>query len=279
MNQLRSLSGNYNPLAERTLAFCQTYLVIALLFASVVARAQTAAETTIPARPNPPRLVNDFVGILQPQQREALEEKLRRYNDSTSNQIAVVIVKTTEPYPIGDFAFQVLRQWGVGQKDKNNGLVLAWATQDRKIYISTGYGLEGAVPDAVANRIITEILRPAFKQEQYYEGLDAATTEIIKRAQGEYKAEPSAGTDDVGGASIVIIFLVVMLVFWLISRNNRGGGNRSRGGGGFMPVFLPTTFSGWGSSSGGFGGGGDSGGGFGGFGGGSGGGGGAGGDY
>lgn len=260
------------------LIVCRAYLTVALLLLVVIARAQTTAENSIPARPNPPRLVNDLVGILQPQQRDALEQKLRAYNDSTSNQIAVVIVKTTDPYPIGDFAFQVLRQWGVGQKDKNNGLVLAWATQDRKIYISTGYGLEGAVPDAIANRIITEILRPAFREEKYYEGLDAATTEIIKRAQGEYKAEPSATGDDGGGVGIIVIILVIMLIFWFISRNNRGGGNRNRGGGGFMPVFLPTTYSGWGSSSGGFGGG-DSGGGFGGFGGGSGGGGGAGGDY
>ena len=275
MNQSYSLSGKFRPFSY----VCRALLVAFLLFASVVGLAQTTAENPIPARPNPPRLVNDLVGILQPQQRDALEQKLRAYNDSTSNQIAVVIVKTTEPYPIGDFAFQILRQWGVGQKEKNNGLVLAWATQDRKIYISTGYGLEGAVPDATANRIITEILRPAFKQEKYYEGLDAAITEIIKRAQGEYKAEPSATGDDGGGVSIIVIFLVIMLIFWFISRNNRGGGNRNRGGGGFMPVFLPTTFSGWGSSSGGFGGGGDSGGGFGGFGGGSGGGGGAGGDY
>jgi uncharacterized protein len=270
----RSLSDKYTFLSN----FCRGFFLVALLFLTVVSRAQTTAENPIPARPNPPRLVNDFVGILQPQQREALEQKLRAYNDSTSNQIAVVIVKTTEPYPIGDFAFQILRQWGVGQKDKNNGLVLAWATQDRKIYISTGYGLEGAVPDAIANRIITEILRPAFKQEQYYEGLDAATTEIIKRAQGEYKAEPQSGNDD-SGIGLLVFILIVFVIIFFISRNNRGGGNRNRGGGGFMPVFLPTTYSGWGSSSGGFGGGGDSGGGFGGFGGGSGGGGGAGGDY
>lgn len=217
--------------------------------------------------------------MLQPSERSQLEQKLRTYNDSTSTQITIVIVKTTQPYPIGDFAFQVGRKWGVGQKGKNNGLVLAWATDDRKIYLATGYGLEGAIPDAVANRIIKNILSPAFKQQQYYRGLDDATTEIIKRASGEYKAEESS--DDGGGGGPFFFFLIVgiIILIVIISRRNGGGGNRYRGGGGGPIFFPPTTYSGWGSSSGGWGGGGSSGGGFGGFGGGSFGGGGAGGDY
>nr|WP_293838048.1 TPM domain-containing protein [uncultured Arsenicibacter sp.] len=236
-------------------------------------------DAVIPDRPNPPRLVNDFAGMLQPSERSQLEQKLRTYNDSTSTQITIVIVKTTQPYPIGDFAFQVGRKWGVGQKGKNNGLVLAWATDDRKIYLATGYGLEGAIPDAVANRIIKNILSPAFKQQQYYQGLDDATTEIIKRASGEYKAQESS--DDGGGGGPFFFFLIVgiIILIVIISGRNGGGGNRYRGGGGGPIFFPPTTYSGWGSSSGGWGGGGSSGGGFGGFGGGSFGGGGAGGDY
>ncbi|KAB7729411.1 TPM domain-containing protein [Rudanella paleaurantiibacter] len=250
-----------------------------LLTVSTAVRAQTGnPNDVIPNRPNPPRLVNDYVGILQPGERAILEEKLRRYNDSTSTQITLVIVKTTEPYPIGDFAFQVGRKWGVGQKGKNNGLVLAWATGDRKIYIATGYGLEGAIPDAVANRIVDNIIVPAFKQQQYFQGLDAATTEIIKRAQGEYKSEPA--NEDGGGDIFVWIFLILVVIILFSWINRRGGGNRYRGGGGggwFIPY---TTYTGWGSSSGSWGGGGGGGGSdFGGFGGGSFGGGGAGGDY
>ncbi|MBC8156056.1 MAG: TPM domain-containing protein [Bacteroidetes bacterium] len=243
-----------------------------LVFFSFTLRAQDNPD--LPERPNPPRLVNDLVGILQPQEREQLERKLVAYNDSASTQITIVIVKTTDPYPIGDYAFQIGRKWGVGQKDKNNGLVICWATQTRKVFIATGYGLEGAIPDAIAKRIISETIAPAFKQEQYYAGLDAATTEIIKRARGEYKAEPKADDDGNGW----IIWLILGFIILAIIFRNRGGGGSGYGrGGGFAPVFFPTTFSGWGSSSGG--GGGDSGGGFGGFGGGSFGGGGAGGDY
>lgn len=255
-------------------------LLACLLLLATGSWAQVSlADSVIPNRPSPPRLVNDFVGILSSSERAQLEQKLRAYNDSTSTQITLVIVRSTEPYPIGDFAFRVGRKWGVGQQGKNNGLVLAWATQTRKVYIATGYGLEGAIPDAIAKRIISNTIAPAFKQERYYEGLDAATTEIIQRAQGEYKADPDSGTGDEGGSFLIWLF-IFLIVIYFISRRNRGGGNhRNRGGGFFPPVFFPTsTYSGWGGSSGGgFGGGGGSD--FGGFGGGSFGGGGAGGDY
>ena len=261
-------------------------LIAALLLCmpTTAVRAQvSSADSVIPARPNPPRLVNDYVGILSSSERDRLEQKLRAYNDSTSTQITIVIVRTTEPYPIGDFAFKVGRKWGVGQDGKNNGLVLAWATETRKVYIATGYGLEGAIPDAIAKRIISNVIVPSFKQAQYFQGLDEATTEIIQRAQGEYKAEPRQNSDGGEGSSIFIWIFIVFIIIFFISRRGGGGGgrsNRNRGGGFFPPVFFPTsTYSGWGGSSGGGGFGGGGGGGFGGFGGGSFGGGGAGGSY
>jgi uncharacterized protein len=266
--------------------FLRLALVALLLVAPAGVWAQDSATDTgtsnvIPDKPNPPRLVNDFVGILSRSDREQLEQKLRVYNDSTSTQIVVVIVKTTEPYPIGDFAFQVGRKWGIGQKGKNNGLVLAWATETRKVYIATGYGLEGAIPDAIAKRIISNTIVPAFKQEQYYQGLDKATTEIIQRASGEYKAESDTDTGDGGFPIIFIVFGVMIIIFIFSRRNNGGGGSNRNRGGGWGPIFFPTsTYSGWGGSGGGgWSGGGGSGGGFGGFGGGSFGGGGAGGSY
>ena len=261
-------------------------LIAALLLCTLATavRAQvSSADSVIPARPNPPRLVNDYVGILSSSERDRLEQKLRAYNDSTSTQITIVIVRTTEPYPIGDFAFRVGRKWGVGQDGKNNGLVLAWATETRKVYIATGYGLEGAIPDAIAKRIISNVIVPNFKDAQYYQGLDEATTEIIQRAQGEYKGEPDRNSDGGEGSSVFIWIFIVFIIIFFISRRGGGGGgqsNRNRGGGFFPPVFFPTsTYSGWGGSSGGGGFGGGGGGGFGGFGGGSFGGGGAGGSY
>ncbi|MGV3557745.1 TPM domain-containing protein [Larkinella arboricola] len=250
--------------------------ILLLIVASVRAYGQ---NDVIPDRPNPPRLVNDFVGILQPDERARLEEKLRRYNDSTSTQIVILIVKTTDPYPIGDFSFQVGRKWGVGQQGKDNGLVLTWVPSTRKVFIATGYGLEGAIPDAVTKRIVSQIIIPNFKSEQWYAGLDQATDEIIRRANGEYQAEASDGDGGGGGIAFFLVIFIAFIIFIWISRNRGGGGrnNRNRGGG-FFPVPFPTsTFSGWGGSSGNWGGGGGSS--FGGFGGGSFGGGGAGGNY
>ncbi len=248
-------------------------LILLFLLAAAFVRAQD-----FPAKPNPPRLVNDFAGALNGTEIDALEQKLRVYNDSTSSQITVVIVKTTQPYPASDYAFEIGRRWGVGQKGKNNGLVLLWATDDRKLNIATGYGLEGAIPDAIAKRIISEEIVPEFKQKMYYRGLDRGIDAIVKYAKGEYKAEPKE--KDFPASSFFMTLLIIVIIFYFFNKMGGGGGgrggNRSRNmGGGFFPY---TTYTGWGSSSGNWGGGGG-GSSFGGFGGGSFGGGGAGGDY
>ncbi|WAC11625.1 TPM domain-containing protein [Dyadobacter pollutisoli] len=236
----------------------------------------------IPERPNPPKLVNDFANQLNDGEKAQLEQKLIAYNDSTSSQIVIVIVPTTGDYPIADYAFKLGREWGVGQKGKDNGIVLLWAPTDRKIFIATGYGLEGAIPDAIAKRIISQVITPQFKNGQFYQGLSDGVDTIFKYATGEYKADPK---EDSGGGSFppILIFLIIFVIIMVImfrNRNNGGGKGGYRDFGG--PIIWPyTTHSGRGSSSGNWGGGfgGGDGGGFGGFGGGSFGGGGAGGDY
>lgn len=251
-------------------------LIIFLVFLQSIVFAQD-----IPQKPNPARLVNDFVGgLLNQSQIEQLERKLRAYQDSTSTQVAIVIVKSVQPYEISDYAVKLGRAWGIGQKDKNNGILLLWAPGDRKVYIATGYGAEGGLTDARSKRIIEQTIKPYFKQMQYYDGLNAATDDIIKYESGEFKADPSSEGDD-GDAlvGLLIIFVIILVVFYIIGKMNGGKGGRRGGGGG--GAFIPyTTYTGWGSSSGGWSSGGDSGGGGGfDFGGGSFGGGGAGGDY
>jgi uncharacterized protein len=263
-----------------TYRFVVPVRTLLILLLAVLSFRTYGQDDIIPEKPSPPRLVNDYVGILKADEQARLEEKLRVYNDSTSTQIVILIVKSTDPYPIGDYSFQVGRKWGVGQKGQNNGLVMVWVPSTHKVFIATGYGLEGAIPDAIAKRIVSQIIVPHFKNEEWYAGLDEATTEIIKRASGEYKADAS---DDGGGGNgiifFILIFVVIIILIW-IRRNRGGGGNNRNRGGGFFPVPFPTsTFSGWGSSSGNWGGGGGGGSSFGGFGGGSFGGGGAGGDY
>lgn len=227
----------------------------------------------IPAKPNPPRLVNDFVMKLSPTELSSLEQKLKVYADTTSTQIAIVIVKTTGDSGPYDYAIKIAKDWGVGQKDKNNGLVLLWATETRKLRIVTGRGMEATITDAVSKRIINTILKPYFQAGQFYQGLDVATTEIMKRASGEFGAD--AQSDDDGSIIPFLVIIIIVIVFLVIAAK-RGGG-RNGGAGGFMGGWLgPIIFSSGGSSGWG---GGSSGGGFGGFGGGDFGGGGAGGDY
>lgn len=237
-------------------------------------------KKVVPPRPTPPRLVNDLANVLTPEQEQALEQKLVAYDDSTSNQIAVVTMRTTGDYPIEDVGLEILRQWGVGNREKDNGIVILAAIDDRKITIRTGYGLEGAVPDITAKNIIEHDIVPQFREENYYRGFDLATSSIFRAAAGEYTApEGYADRGRKGGGismgKIILGIIILWFILGMFGGGGRGGmmsrrGYRRWGGG---PIILPGGFGGGGwSGGGGFGGGG---GGFGGFGGGGGGGGGA----
>lgn len=235
----------------------------------------------IPPLPNPPKLVNDFAGILQPQESNQLEQKLRIYNDSSSTHIAIVIENSLEGDDVFDYSFRLAQNWGIGQKDKNNGALIYIAIQDRKIRIQVGYGLEATLTDAACKQIIEELIKPTFKQGQYYAGLDAATSRILAITKGEYQAEPKSAN---GGKSKLIIIIIIVVALLLLSAfNKNGGGGRtysSSGSDWWTAAMIGNAMSGsrnrGGSSWGDFSSGGGS---FGGFGGGGFGGGGSGGDW
>jgi uncharacterized protein len=249
-------------------------IILPILFCTMVAVAQV--EDHLPKRPSPARLVNDLTkdGFLSLSQREALEKKLEAFDDSTSNQIAVVIIESLEGYTANEFATALGRAWGVGGEEKNNGVVVLISTGggdgQRDAYIATGYGLEGAIPDVTAKAITDIELIAHLKKGDYYRALDRTTDALMKAAAGEYKIPRSYKRQKKlpgwGGMAVLIFFLLAML---LGRRGHRGGGGMMWGG--------PTIWGGGWSSGGGWSGG--SGGGFGGFGGGSFGGGGAGGKW
>ncbi|RYE26879.1 MAG: hypothetical protein EOP48_34845 [Sphingobacteriales bacterium] len=124
-------------------------------------------------------LVTDLTQTLSAEQLARLEQKLVTFDDSTSNQIAVVIVKTVGDYDINEYALELGRKWGIGGKAKNNGVILLIAIGDRKMSIQTGYGLEGALPDIYTKRIIENDIKPYFKAGDYYSGIEAGTNSII----------------------------------------------------------------------------------------------------
>jgi len=255
-----------------------------LLFVCLVLSCLVSVGQNIPAAPNPPRLVNDFAHALTADQIADLENKLVAYDDTTSIQIAVVTVPTTGDYEIGDYALKILRDWKIGNKQTNNGLLILAAINDHKVYIATGYGMEGVVPDITAKQIIDNEILPNFRSNNYYRGFDLAADAIIKASHGEYKAPEGynqRGRKGKGGGGSV--FGIILFVIIIIVLASRGGG---RGGGGLMSrsgvlPFILGSMIGSAGRGGGWsgGGGGGGGGGFGGFGGGSGGGGGAGGSW
>jgi uncharacterized protein len=251
----------------------------------------------VPVRPDPPRLVNDMAGILSPEQITVLEDSLVQFAQQTSNQIAVVTLSSLNGYDPAEMAYRIGETWGVGQKEKNNGIVILvkpkTGNEKGQVYISVGYGLEGAIPDAVANgKIIDQEMIPRFRENDYFGGIMTGARIIMGLSRGEFTAEQyQKGTSKKGsnGGGIVILILIFLFIILPIIR---GGNRRSfNSGSRSLPFWVLmgmmgsgrsrsswSDFSGGRGGFGGFGGGG-SGGGFGGFGGGSFGGGGAGGSW
>ena len=255
------------------------FFIYLLFFTVVMARGQE-----IPPKPNPPRLVNDISHVMTPDQVSALESKLVAYDDSTSVQIAIVTVPSIGDNAPQDYALKILRDWGVGNKKTNNGMVILAVTNagEHKVFIATGYGMEGSVPDIIAKQIVDNEILPSFKKGDYYSGFDHAADAIIKAAAGEYKAPAGyrKNKGGGGGGSILGIIIIIFIILLLVSRGGGGGGGLFSGSG-MLPWILASMLNDGGGRGGGgwSGGGGGGGGGFGGFGGGSGGGGGAGGSW
>lgn len=247
----------------------------------------SVAQTEIPDRPNPPRLVNDYTNTLSRQEQNQLEQKLRDYNDSTSTQVAIMITDSYGDYDPNQYGVKVFDKWKIGQEGKNNGILISVAIEDKKMYINTGYGVEDRITDAASKSIIENYMKPAFRNNNFYQGLDEATSIIFDLAAGKYTAdkikENQAG-EAIGLGTFLFFFFIVII---LISRFRRIRNHHASSGGGLSFLTLMMLLGGGGrhggsfndfnSGGGGFGGG--SGGGFGGFGGGMTGGGGAGGSW
>ena len=189
--------------------------LILCIFISFLFTASFAGD--FPEKPN--TLVSDFTQTLSVEEQQSLEQKLVAFNDSTSTQIAVVIIQSVGGYEIKDYAAQLGEKWGIGQKGKNNGLILLVAKGDRKVAIQVGYGLEPVITDALSRRIIETIIVPAFKQKQFYGGLDEATNVLMSVALGEFTADQYVKQAKDRGEKIpwglfpVFFFIIIILIF------------------------------------------------------------------
>ena len=242
--------------------------IFLLLFVSVVAFGQNSFDPDQLLKQRPTTLVNDFTNTLTADQKQALETKLVAFDDSSSTQIAVVIIPTLSGKDVADYNIELGRAWGVGGKQNNNGIILLISKNDRKLNIATGYGLEGALPDLTSKQIIEQIIVPNFKGDDYYRGIEEGTDAIIQAVKGEYQAPAGYGKSS-GGSAGRIIFLIVIIVIFLAISGGRGGGGSFMSRRGFAAWTIGNMIGNSGSGGGWSGGGGGSSGGFGGFGGGS----------
>ncbi len=267
---------------------------ILILCLTVFTCSLSFAQFEIPKKPSDKNqtFVYDYTKpkLLSKKDSTFLAVKLRKYSDTTSTQIVVAIINSTQGENINYLGANWLTKWGIGQKGKDNGILILLAKDDRRIAINTGYGVEHLLTDAMSKRIIERDIIPFFKQNDYYGGLNRGSDAIFEVLNGEYQGSRKQESEFPIGLIIMLLFIFFIILI-SISKNRRGGGNNGRGGGrrstaaDILDTIIlsnmgrsSSSSSGWGSSGsggwssgGGFGGGGFGGG----FGGGMGGGGGA----
>lgn len=267
------------------------YIGSIILILAFLGTVNKTVSQDIPSLPDPPRLVNDYTGTLTSGETAMLERKLVAFNDTTSNQITIVMVNSFNGMDKAEFADRIGEQWKVGQKEFDNGIVILVkpkrGNQKGEVWIAVGYGLEPVIPDATANRVIDYEMIPEFRQNNYYGALDRGTDVLMGLAAGEFSSDEYAkNTGASPFASLIPLIFIIFVIAWILiarSRSYSVGKDTPF----WTAILLGSLLSGRGSHSGSYGnfrggggfGGGGGGGGFGGFGGGSFGGGGAGGSW
>jgi len=238
---------------------------VGLLVAAFVALLATKSQAAEVIPPKPDRYFNDYAGVVSKTAALRFNEELAQFERETSDQVVVAIFpKMQSDSDIADYTQRVAQAWGVGQKERRNGVVLFVFVQDRRMFIQVGYGLEGALPDITAFDITEHKMKPRFRNGDYEGGIATGIDSIFKAIRGEYKGSGNtvAERNRRGGGTpsflFFVIFLIALIVISRIMRRLGGYGYSSRGGG---PIFFPGGGGGGGWSSGGGGGGGFSGGG------------------
>ena len=193
------------------------------LFLILICSGQNShAQFEIPPIPKTQTSVYDYIGVLAPNESKALEQKLIRYADSTSTQIVLATINSTEGEYINYLATNWAQSWGIGQDKKDNGVFILLAKNDRKINISTGYGVEHLLTDKMCSRIIQEHFIPSFKKNKYAEGLNAGADAIFEVLTGAYKASPKQKTSEVPFG--LILFLLVIFIIFVAALSKRANG-------------------------------------------------------
>ena len=230
-----------------------------------------SAQYTIPEKPKVLYPVYDEAGLLSSKEKELLNQKLIKFEDSTSTEIEVVIIPSTKGEDINFLATRFGQTWGIGKKGVDNGVVFLIATKDRQISIQQGRAVEKYLTASVAGQIIDYLIIPKFRQGKWYEGIDEGVNALMEATQGKFKPQKKEEGEVPAMTAVLIIVVFIVIMIILIKYGDKGGGGRGGGYNTFDDVIItrrgrsnfPGTFWGFPSSGGG-----SSGGGFGGFGGG-----------
>lgn len=269
---MRARAKSWQWVGRTTCLSVCMWLVFGLICA--LRSSPTLAQAEPVAVPPFKSYVTDLSNTLQTTERARLEARLAAIEQQSGSQVAVLLLPTTQPEDIAAYAIRVADAWRVGRKNVDDGVILIVATQDRKMRIEVGRGLEGAIPDAIAKRIISETITPYFKAGTFYAGITAGVEQIAARINGEPLPPPAARAErggNVSGGALPLLVLIGIFALLFLRRGGRRGYYASRSGNGLSGfatgVILDSLLRG-GGRGGGFGGGGWSGGGGGGFGGG-----------
>lgn len=238
-----------------------------LIFASLMGYAQFQ----IPEKPSFETAVYDYAKMLSETEKAQLEQKLVRYSDSTTTQIVVVTIDNLKGEDVGVVATNWAQQWGIGDAAKDNGVILLFSLEDKKMTIRPGYGVEDRLIAGVCGEIIRKIIRPEFKAGNYFVGIDKGTDAVFQALNGKFKG--TRQEKPTGGIPVWMIAIGLLILFFIISKSKNNGKNGGQSGGGFdlADIIILSSLgrnSGGGSFGGGFGGSGGGGGFGGGFGGG-----------
>lgn len=248
--------------------FKYTFTLILCIFLQVAVYAQF----DIPKKPAKQTSVYDYASVLNDSEKSQLEQKLVKYSDTTTTQIVVVTIETLRGESIGQLTPKWAHEWGIGQADTDNGVLILLAEKEREIWISPGYGVDSKLTAGVLGELTRNVIIPEFKSGSYYRGLDKGTSAIFEILNGTYEGERKSG-QKVGGGIVFLVIIVFIIIISILSR--RGGGNSGgrggrRGGPDLADILILSSLgrgfgggggSGGGGFGGGFGGGGFSGGG------------------
>lgn len=228
----------------------QTFLFISLFLSHF-----GFSQFTIPEKPKFQTSVYDYANVLGSSEKAQLEEKLIKYSDSTTTQIVVITIESLQGDDIGILTPKWGHAWGIGGTQQNdNGVIILVAKEERKIWISAGYGLEDRLSAGIGGEITRNIIIPEFKAGSYYNGLDKGTDAIIEVFKGKYKGTRQENGDGIPIEMIFALIIFFIILMFIISKNNKnnGGNSGNRSGTSLLDMII---LSNMGRSSGGFGGG------------------------